>query len=502
VRTSLLSSLTVVLMSGALVCAACEDSGSRTPGNDDPTDSGPMIESDAVADSIEGDTVEMSGRWDDGDGDGVPNGLDNCPGARNSEQTDTDEDGRGDACDNCPETPNFPQANEDGDDTGDACEAEPAGPICQTLESDFEVIEPNIYIVVDRSSSMTNQDGVGSSRMERAKAGLDQVATALADQVRLGMSTYPCGGENDACDTLNYEILPIGEHTATEFRESYGPSNFTDSTCPGGDGLGLDGLDVEEGGMHLTETGAALRDVLNRGLYEGANPDDRRKNRIVLITDGNACGCGDNGCQGDQDATISSLNDLRANGVLTYVVGFNFDSQLLNDAAEAGGTNAMRNGKRYFDASNPSELVDALEDIRDRTISCNYDLDPAPPAANKLWVEVDGDYISQSETDGYSYDADSQTLTINGGACDTLQNADTDTIPLEVEMGCACEEPPCACQPNGESCSADAECCKGVCDEGTCEDQCYPLGTTCQTNSQCCSDNCTTGDESKQCFGG
>jgi hypothetical protein len=39
------------------------------------------------------------------DGDGVPNGSDDCPRAADAKQEDADDDGVGDACDDCPETP-------------------------------------------------------------------------------------------------------------------------------------------------------------------------------------------------------------------------------------------------------------------------------------------------------------------------------------------------------------------------------------------------------------
>jgi Thrombospondin type 3 repeat len=38
----------------------------------------------------------------DGDGDGIPDARDNCPGVANADQRDTDGDGVGDACDPCP----------------------------------------------------------------------------------------------------------------------------------------------------------------------------------------------------------------------------------------------------------------------------------------------------------------------------------------------------------------------------------------------------------------
>ncbi len=58
----------------------------------------------------------------DGDGDGIANNLDNCPGTANSLQEDSDSDNLGDACDNCPNTGNPGQADFDSDGIGDLCD--------------------------------------------------------------------------------------------------------------------------------------------------------------------------------------------------------------------------------------------------------------------------------------------------------------------------------------------------------------------------------------------
>ena len=80
----------------------------------------------------------------DGDNDGIPDDLDNCPTVFNPDQTDADGDSDGDVCDdctdtdvdgygnpgyaantcpddNCPTVPNPGQEDTDGDDVGDAC---------------------------------------------------------------------------------------------------------------------------------------------------------------------------------------------------------------------------------------------------------------------------------------------------------------------------------------------------------------------------------------------
>jgi len=85
--------------------------------------------------------LEDDGTGEDGDGDGVPDGEDNCPEVANPGQEDSDGDGVGDACDdngdedgdgdgvpddedNCPGVANPGQDDLDGDGVGDACDSD------------------------------------------------------------------------------------------------------------------------------------------------------------------------------------------------------------------------------------------------------------------------------------------------------------------------------------------------------------------------------------------
>ena len=58
----------------------------------------------------------------DGDKDGIPDFVDNCPAHSNPDQKDSDGDGVGDVCDNCPFTSNPDQRDSDGDKVGDVCD--------------------------------------------------------------------------------------------------------------------------------------------------------------------------------------------------------------------------------------------------------------------------------------------------------------------------------------------------------------------------------------------
>ncbi len=68
--------------------------------------------------------------YPDGDGDGVPDHLDNCPTVYNDDQLDNDGDEHGDACDNCDFVYNPDQANDDADSLGNVCDN------CPTADND------------------------------------------------------------------------------------------------------------------------------------------------------------------------------------------------------------------------------------------------------------------------------------------------------------------------------------------------------------------------------
>ena len=120
---------------GAADCIDDDKDGDGVPNGEDncPENSNPEQE-DSDGDGV-GDICDP-----DADGDGIPDSVDNCVGIKNSHQGDLDGDGLGDACDedmdgddvangddNCLLVPNPGQADTDGDGLGDACEDDKDG---------------------------------------------------------------------------------------------------------------------------------------------------------------------------------------------------------------------------------------------------------------------------------------------------------------------------------------------------------------------------------------
>jgi len=93
------------------------------PACDDP-------DGDGICDGVDNCPTVSNPDQKDTDNDGVGDACDNCPAVANPDQKDTDNDGVGDACDNCPAVCNPQQLNADGDNKGDACDPKPGCGVC------------------------------------------------------------------------------------------------------------------------------------------------------------------------------------------------------------------------------------------------------------------------------------------------------------------------------------------------------------------------------------
>lgn len=459
----------------------------------------------------------------DSSNDGVPDVIDNCPDMSNPNQLDTDNDEVGDACDNCPNTPNPTQTASPGNPTdgrglvvGDSCAPEPMNiPICANQSSEFERVDPNIYIALDISASMGATDTPsGQSRLEEAKDGLDAIATSLAGSIEFGLGTFPHPTNSGLCSIGH--ILDVSSYTAGNLQNTW--SGYSPTGC--------------------TPMNLSLEDILNNNRLPVNDPT--AVNAVVLIADGEP-NCGTSTCGYDYQDVVTvrnTIEDLYSNGVLTFVVGFNINSPNLDEFAQAGGTGSP------FLATNAGQLTAAIEDVAELLISCSYVLESPPQDPNKIWVKVDGNYLDRSE---YSYDVGQNLLALSDAACTQVRAGGGDSVNLEIELGCAdqcepespsgllcdlyyetCGAPyPCdSCSPEvcdgqdnncdgqidegcpdcgiqGTSCAADGDCCDAfVCNDGVCGHACYPTGVSCAFDSQCCTGRCGISGDTGICIEG
>ncbi len=463
----------------------------------------------------------------DRDGDGVVDLRDNCPDDANPDQDDFDRDGVGDTCDNCPFVANPGQQDSDNDTEGNACEDGPAGNICysQTFRPDVTTIEPSLYLMLDASGSMANEldpNRPAPWPIDQAKDAIGIIADNLAGDAYLGLAQFPFQNMSGSTCTVR-EWLPAGMNSANELKNA---------------ALNIDAIGN-------TPTGYALNSVLDMGMLDDPNDpfDSRRPKAVVLITDGDptvACASGtpDNRRVVAQPEAEAAAARLNAAGIPVYVVGFISGAQPANlDAiAAAGGTDAP-GANRFYTANDAQQLATALDAITTSAVSCTYQLDMVPQDMDRVFVEVNGQSVSENMFNGFSFDPFARLITLNGDACDQVRSA-ADPSQVSIEVSITCTEP-VTCQPQeevcdykdndcdgeidetcgmcrpeicdgvdndcdddidegcptcqlaGDSCTTDNDCCMGSCTDGTCQNECRPLEVACTSSADCCSGACS-----------
>ena len=222
----------------------------------------------------------------DADGDGVPDGMDNCRATPNRDQADAnmnmigdacemsgapdeDRDGRPDAEDNCPHVWNVNQADDDRDGTGNVCDATPRGPIALpwtngTLARAFVAWKDEVQCSLN---GCHNPSGTGNWSAACEHGGTVQWNVTLSGLRAISRFTYAACDNTVTIPVHDYMRDPTGaDRTATRMMAIRLTANgtFNQDTDFGGNGT--------EGGMvSLTGafTGTAVSHVQIRDSSRG-----------------------------------------------------------------------------------------------------------------------------------------------------------------------------------------------------------------------------------------
>ncbi|MCU7846047.1 MAG: thrombospondin type 3 repeat-containing protein [Candidatus Thiodiazotropha sp. (ex Monitilora ramsayi)] len=384
--------------------------------------------------------------FNDSDGDGVPDLVDNCPADANADQTDTDGDTQGDACDtdddgdtvldatdNCPLISNLDQADNDADGTGDVCDSD---------DDNDTILDGADNCPLTANSDQADNDNDGSGDVCDSDDDNDTILdgadncplNANADQADLDGD-----GQGDVCDNDD------DGDTVLDVDDNCPLVSNVDQTDTDGDGLG-DACDP-------------LTDTDGDGVADGVDNCPLNANPLQTDTDGDGIGdaC-DPFTDSDGDGVADSADNCPAvsNADQTDTDGDGqgnaCDADDDNDTVLDGVDNCPLNvngNQADLDGDGQGDVCDTDDDgdgVADGADNC-------PVNANPTQTDTDGDGIgdacdplNDSDGDGIADSADNCPAVSNadqtdtdgdgqGDACDTDDDNDTvldgaDNCPL------------------------------------------------------------------------
>ena len=270
---------------------------------------------------------------------------------------------------------------EDGDGTGGT-------ESCAAATAEAELKPVYLVFLLDESGSMG--DGQHGDRKQKWDPVTSALKAFFADPASAGITASltlfpldktPSGPADESiaadCNATVYEppvvkptALPDAKAFADAITKVEPPNEFGTPTLPA-----------------LTGTISYAESVLAE--------DDTRKVAIVMVTDGDPVSC-DGNTIGATAAAASAVADR----IPTYVIGVGESLTSLNAIAKGGGTDKAFIVALDDPEQTRTDLLDAIELIRGKAISCELDI-PSPPAGKKLdpdKVNVHYSGASQSDT--------------------------------------------------------------------------------------------------------
>jgi hypothetical protein len=325
----------------------------------------------------------------------------------------------------CSSTSNSPPDG-GGDPTGDGG----ADATCGGVALDLTYVPPPFLIVLDRSCSMETQvvPNTTKNRWQVAVEALTAAVTTHDSTLAFGLTMFPdTTGATCSQDAIPIPAAPLsGAAISTMLTAALDPADpmYPDAPC-------------------VTNIDTGMAQALADPAISGTG-----QRYVMLVTDGaqsgNPDGTGANNCGGtDGDArTQATIEQLQADGVTTFVVGFggNVDTSALNAFAIAGG--APRTGaQKFYAAESPAQLAQAFASIAELAASCEYTVDPPPPDLDQTYVFFGNTELvdrDTTHTKGWDYDPATMKLTFYGTDCERVSTR----VVTDIDVVFGCPTPP------------------------------------------------------------
>jgi hypothetical protein len=274
------------------------------------------------------------------DGDGVANNIDNCDQVYNPAQTDQDSDGFGDLCDDCPKVSDSDQTDTNADGVGDACEFD-------DIDGDGAPNElDNCPDVRNPNQSDIDADGRGDLCDTLKTSGVTFVGTCSTST---GLCTAPTPAVGAACTANADCIRTCNAGTCSQAGGYTSPTPTLGNVCVNHSDCFFD-LDRDADGVV---------DALDSCVIAKNGPGGGPNNQL----DSDGDGLGDV-CDGDC-ANATEVFRCRANGATCSVPESNQATECANSFGlgvvcgfYVSNTGSCSNSNDDYDADNVSDLGD------------------------------------------------------------------------------------------------------------------------------------------------
>ncbi len=290
--------------------------------------------------------------------------------------------------------------------------------VCADVSVGARLVTPRVILIVDQSSSMTQDFGGGGSRWNVLKNFLlqtpDGLIAALQDQVEFGLALYSARSGGDGgppigeCPMITSVPPALNNYNAIE--TVYRPADVIEDT-PTGDAV----------------------DAVLASVLSVPDPDDD-PTIFIIATDGEPDRCEELDPQHGQAEAIAAVDRALAAGIRTYMisVGDEVSAGHMQDMANAG---VGHTGAPYWVTGDDAGLRAALLEIVGGVLSCevllNGTLDVSQACTGT--VSLNGRDLVCDDPNGWRA-LDQHRIEILGDACDELTTSNGAT--LEASFPC------------------------------------------------------------------